>query len=423
MKILLNTFGSHGDLHPFLGLTRALVALGHQVTLATHAEYESLVRREGASFIAMPPSFADIGPTDEWTERTHHPTKGPEVVIREIVLPYLDAGYEIMKAAVPQHDLVVTHSLSFGAIAAAEKFHVPRLSVVLQPMIFFSAYDPPVLPQAPYLAAFAKFGPGALELLKRLASGPLWKWIEPVQELRRREGLPPYTKLPLMDGQFSKDGTLCLFPEAFASPQADWPPHCAQLGFPFFDEHDTATLSEGTRRFLEEGPPPVVFTLGSSVIMGRSRFFEYALAAMQQIGGRAIFLHGPNPAIVPAEAKNRPEIHLADYEPFSKLFHRAETVVHQCGIGTTAQALRSGRPQVLVPFSHDQPDNAARVARLGCGVVVPSKRLSTRRLQRALLAVRDKSYTQAARQAAPRFQPGDFQVHLASALQRLTPRG
>jgi UDP:flavonoid glycosyltransferase YjiC (YdhE family) len=53
------------------------------------------------------------------------------------------------------------------------------------------------------------------------------------------------------------------------------------------------------------------------------------------------------------------------YAPFSELFPRARAVVHSGGIGTVSQALRSGRPMVVTPYGFDQPDNAARLARLG----------------------------------------------------------
>ncbi len=56
-----------------------------------------------------------------------------------------------------------------------------------------------------------------------------------------------------------------------------------------------------------------------------------------------------------------------NYVPFSKVLPRAAALVHHGGIGTTAQALAAGVPQLVVPFAHDQPDNAARVRRLGVG--------------------------------------------------------
>ena len=72
------------------------------------------------------------------------------------------------------------------------------------------------------------------------------------------------------------------------------------------------------------------------------------------------------------------EVFVCGYAPHSLLFPRAAAIVHHGGIGTLAQALRSGRPQLIVPYFADQLDNAARTARLGV-----ARRSSPRRYNRA----------------------------------------
>ena len=115
--------------------------------------------------------------------------------------------------------------------------------------------------------------------------------------------------------------------------------------------------------FLASGEPPIVFTLGSSAVMKADDFYSESAEAAKLLRKRAILLIG-------RDTRNRPEnlpagVIAVEYAAFSTLLPRASVVVHQGGIGTTAQAMRAGRSMLVVPFGFDQPDNAARVERLG----------------------------------------------------------
>ena len=97
---------------------------------------------------------------------------------------------------------------------------------------------------------------------------------------------------------------------------------------------------------------------------------------------RAILLTGPSaPEDLPAGVRAFP------YLPYSTVFPRAAAVVHQAGIGTLAQAMRAGRPQLILPVAFDQPDNARRAAALGLGRVLPFKKATAQRLASELAAL------------------------------------
>src|ERR1019366_84847 len=117
-------------------------------------------------------------------------------------------------------------------------------------------------------------------------------------------------------------------------------------------------------------PPPVVFTLGSSAVFDAGKFFAESLAAVSATGQRAVLLIGRDPRNVPTTAVPSTVL-IAQYAPYSELLPRAAATIHQGGVGTTAQALRSGKPMIVVPWSHDQPDNAMRVRKLGVAPVIP----------------------------------------------------
>jgi UDP:flavonoid glycosyltransferase YjiC (YdhE family) len=203
-----------------------------------------------------------------------------------------------------------------------------------------------------------------------------------VRALRRDLGLPP-GRSPLFEGKASPRLNLALFSPVLQQPQPDWPAATVQTGFAFYDEPDAAPLSPAVERFLAEGEPPLVFTLGSSAVHLAGDFYAQAAAAAQSLGRRSLLMLGSNavPDGLPAS------VQCCDYAPFAHVFPRAAAIVHQGGVGTTAQALRAGKPMVVVPFAHDQFDNAARVTRLGVARTIPRQRSAARPMAHELASL------------------------------------
>jgi UDP:flavonoid glycosyltransferase YjiC (YdhE family) len=215
-------------------------------------------------------------------------------------------------------------------------------------------------------------------------------WFKPYYALEKELGLPARGN-PFFGGGHSPERVLALFSEVLAAPQKDWPAQTRICGFPFFDArgelklrtdlpsgdvNETSKLSPELEDFLQAGEPPIVFTLGSSAVMDAGRFYHESCEAVQKLRRRAILLAGREanvPQHLPAG------VAAFDYAPYSLLFPRCAAIVHQGGVGTTAQALRSGRPQLVMPYSHDQPDHAARIQRLGVGASLPRTQYSATR--------------------------------------------
>jgi UDP:flavonoid glycosyltransferase YjiC (YdhE family) len=205
-----------------------------------------------------------------------------------------------------------------------------------------------------------------LKLAQRLTS----PWTAPIRAFRDELGLPDAGD-PLYAGQFSPFGTLALFSSTFGPPQRDWPPNTVTTGFVFPAE--TPVLPPDVEEFLDRREPPIVFTLGSSAVGAAGSFYEESIRAAEAIQRRAILLVGRDPRNRPARALP-PTMLTVEYASHSALFPRAAAVVHHAGIGTTAAALRAGRPMLVVPHAHDQPDNAFRAARLGVARVLDAQR-------------------------------------------------
>jgi UDP:flavonoid glycosyltransferase YjiC (YdhE family) len=236
--------------------------------------------------------------------------------------------------------------------------------------------------------------------MQRLARFITRKWPEPVYALRRELGLPP-GKNPIFDAKHSPNLVLALFSRVLGAEQRDWPENTLVTGFCFYDaDAGNAALPAQLEEFLAAGEPPVVFTLGSAAVLAAGDFYEQSALAAKELGVRAVLLIG-------ADERNRPQqelpdsICVAEYAPYSGLFPRASLVVHQGGVGTTAQCLRAGRPMIIMPYSHDQPDNARRMKRMGVADVIQRSQYKPWRVARRvrdLLA--DPEYAERARIAA-----------------------
>ncbi len=362
-RIVLSTFGSLGDVHPSIAMAHGLKARGHEPVIATSEIYRKKIEGEGIAFHPVRPDAPDPARKNDLLKRVMDQRKGGEVVLREVILPVVKESYEDLAAAARGADLLVSHMLTFATPLVAEKLGLPWASTMLTPFGFFSVYDPPVLAPAPFLQSLRFLGPRFHRPLVRLMKWSVRTWSEPWHRLRGELGLPLARHDPFFEGQHSPQLVLGLFSRLLGESQPDWPAQTVLTGFPFYDRHGTKGMPAELSEFLDRGSPPIVFTLGSSAVCDAGTFYETSVAAAMQLNQRAVLLVGEDTGNRPAQL---PEGVVAfEYAPFSELFPRAKVIVHQGGVGTTGQAMRAGRPMLVVPFAHDQPDNAARVVRLG----------------------------------------------------------
>jgi len=364
-RIVLTTHGTLGDLHPYLAIALELQARGHKPVIATSAYHRRKIEAAGVEFHVIRPdiSFDD----KKFHRRLTEPKRGMERVIREFMLPVLREMYDDLMVVVQKDggaDLLISQILIFAAPIIAEKTCIRWVSTELQPGVFMSAYDPPVLAPFPALAKLRGLGSTFHGALFRFAKLTARSWGEPVRQFRRELGLS-LGKDPLFEGRNSPHLVLALFSRVLGEPQPDWASNTLVTGFPFYDE-EGSSLTPELAQFLDEGEPPIVFTLGSNAVWDAGSFYKESIAAAQKLGNRAMLLVGHDPHNQPSERLPR-NIVAAPYAPYAQIFPRASVIVHQGGIGTTAQALRAGKPMLVMPFGGDQYDNGARAERLGVG--------------------------------------------------------
>lgn len=396
-RIVLATFGSLGDLHPYVAVSRKLARRGHCPLIATFEEYRGAVEAEGIGFAPLRPSMSVFGDRTAVLERLFDPWRGPEIMIREMFMPRLRDSYRDLADACRGAELLVTHPLTFAGPLLAQKMGLRWVSSILAPLSLFSEIDPPLFPAAPVLAWARKLGVAPYRWLFRIPRAMVRRWEQPLREFRAELGLPPTDAIAQFEGQFSPRLNLALFSPVLAAPQPDWPANTLVCGFPRFDgaPPDARTLSD-LEAFLAAGKPPIVFGLGSSAVMVAGNFWRAAIEAVGRVGQRAILLTGKPPEEL---GPVPPQVKTYQYLPYSAVFPRAAAIVHPGGIGTLAQALAAGRPQLIVPVAFDQPDNARRTAALGVARIVPFKKATAAAMARelaALLAAPDRAARAAA---------------------------
>lgn len=405
------TWGSMGDVHPFLGIACALKARGHRVTYLTNQSFEDLALEAGIEFHpigTMLDAQVTINDPDLW-----HPRKGFQVIWRSS----LPAQRLIADFLVDQPDAssltVIAHPLTLpGAMTARDRVPGMRLiAAYLAPGNLRTTHDPMWL--------------GPTRMPRWVPQGwRHWMWrqidariLDPlalpgINALRASHGLPPVDHYSsVLYG--AADSSLLLFPEWFGPAMPDWPAHLVGGDFPLFDSFD-AQPNADLNRFLAAGDKPIVFTFGSAMTHA-AEAFAASVRACERLGRRGLLLtmfEEQIPRNLPPGVKWLP------YVPFRDLLPHAAAVVHHGGIGSMAEALRAGVPQLVVPMAYDQFDNAARVQSLGVGAMIARHRYRAGAVSKLLQKLlRDESVRANCGSVAARFNNHDSLQGICDAVE------
>jgi len=358
MHAILVSVGTDGDVFPFVGLGIRLRARGHRVTLVANEHYQASALQQGFAFRGLVSNRETnelIGNPDIW-----HPVKSAIVGARW-GRRALQRQYTLLAELVRDEDAVlVAYPPVFAARLVQEKLSRPLASLVVMPWMILSMCAPPAIAGGFHLPRRA---PGwVVQLHWRLLEAAANMLIgRHVNRIGRSLDLKPIRRI--CRWSFSPQLAIGLFPEWYAPPQPDWPAQMQLAGFPLFDGGNEAGLPQDVLDFCRAGHPPVAVTFGSGMMHG-AQLFRAAIEACRLLGERGILLTKFGQQL---SSPLPPFVHQCDYAPFQKLFPRCSGVVHHGGVGTTAQALAAGIPQLILPMAWDQPDNAMRVKRLGVG--------------------------------------------------------
>ena len=379
--VVLTTAGSLGDLYPVLSVARALEAAGIEARLALSPDDVAVARRWGLDATPIGPSAAEIERRlglgrDEIAASV---LRDPSPILRDLAIPMAEALVYDLAPLVDGAGAVAATLLALSAPLAAERAGVPFVPLALQPMLTFAPSDPPGIEPIRRIVVPApgRLGRAWNRAVLRVARAELSRRHRgDLDALRARLGLPPGSGTPLVDDP-PADLRIGLWDPDFAPAPPDGPPGLEVVGFP--PAPPSSADDPAVARWMEDGAPALVVTLGSAAHrIGPRGFWAGAVDAARRLGMRAVLLHGE--AAVP----EGPDILAKPYAAHAALFPLAGAILHHGGIGTTAEALRAGKPQLVMPVGGDQPDNAARLRRMGAAAVLAPRRFSGARAAQAL---------------------------------------
>lgn len=388
-KIVLTTVGTLGDLHPFIAIAIALKERGHRPVLAIAEDHVAKVRAAGLEAVSVLPSFDLIWERmglseDDAVKRV---MADQIYLLEQVVLPWLASSTTALDEVVADADALVGSLFVFGAPIVAEKRKVPLVSIILQPMAMLSVHSPPQTPDfwmlnsAPSGAIGVHWNRLAYAFLRKVLRRRYGKKIDAV---RASHGLAPARDASMFDVSIESALTLCCYSPLFGPLQKDAPPGTEVVGFPVFDSQtgNDETPDAELEAFLAAGPPPLVFTLGSFAVYAPGDFYREAARTAEKLGMRAVLLTGDR-----SNMTSGGDILVRSYAPHSTLFPRASAIIHHGGIGTTGQALRAGKPQLVVPHMGDQADNAHRIKQMGVGRSLAARRFTASRAAPVIAAL------------------------------------
>jgi len=353
-RIGIQTWGSDGDILPFFGLAKALVASGHRVTMVVTSvdgkDYRELGRSIGAE-VLMVNGPALVG--DPYSlSRASNPLVQLRALLAACYDPLVGPMYDASVALCESSDVVLGHALCHTLLTAAELAAVPRVSVALSPMLLPTAHLSPNGRRLP--APLNRFLWWAGD---RVMSAVLFRKAE---ELRAAHGMRPLRSLhrELYTSDFL---TLLACSPALCPPMPDWPDTVKVVG-QLLVPADIGAPSDALLQFISQGAAPVFMTFGSCSQFNADADLRLFTQAAGKAGIRAVIQMDGAGEGTPLGS---PDVVICGRADHAAVFPKCAAVVHHGGAGTAHAALRAGVPSVVVAHAFDQTDWGARLRNAG----------------------------------------------------------
>ena len=381
MRIGIQTWGSEGDIRPFLALGAALAKRGHQIELlyteVGDRRYEAVASALGftAKAIASP-----VINHDQEIElglkilNTRNQFEQGLVIFKSMLEPAIERMFEAAQDLCKRSDVLIHHFVLHAARAAADLAGLPTITVQFAHMLTPSRHIHPQ--SAPRLGEIGNL------IEWKLARFALNRtMLKDVNRLRRGAGLPPFRDLLLDAWPSHRLNLLASSPALLEERPADWPAWHQMCGFLELPPHEHESVTPEIDAFLSGGAPPVFMGFGSLMPMAGGIHLTDTIAAFED----AARIAGCR-AIIQSEIE-RPwsdQIFYVRRTPHRLVFPRCTAVVHHAGAGTTHSSLRAGVPSIVVPHVSDQFAWCDELQRLG----VAAKPIRRLKLNAATLASR-----------------------------------
>lgn len=377
MHVVMTPLGSAGDVLPHVALGRSLKARGHEVVVLANEHFQGMVAGAGLE-------FAPLGTAAFYSEIMDHPDLWNPAragrVFLESMLTLIPLTFQtILEHARPGESVLVCSSADFGALSAGEKMKLPVARVAVEPINLLSAHNPFMttgLRRVDWVPIWLRRNLIAIgrSKMNRDLGTRLAKFRTGVGLSQLRTSIWDWWQAPPVIG---------LFPEWFAPYRPDWSESTRLTGFLQFSREDGSRTPRALLDFLNRGAPPVVFTV-TSFNRQASEYFSVVVEVSERIGCRAVLVT-PHRAQIPDQLPSN-VVHF-DYAPFAEILPRCAALVHNGGIGTMAEALVAGIPQLIVPYMLAHFDHAIRLRDLGAGDYLVGRKFGDRSLREMLTSI------------------------------------
>jgi UDP:flavonoid glycosyltransferase YjiC (YdhE family) len=384
-RIILATTGTAGDINPFIALGIGLRARGHDIVFATEAR--SSVNVAAAGFPIHPLSgdmLAAVGDQIIAPLGSGNPLKAWRHIVDNWVAPTLRPYIEELTEACAGADLLIGTAVLMPAAFVTDLLSIPLVTLATSPAGIRSAdiWPLPVTFQLP-------------KHMQRLANRLFWALGQqmtarvmdpPLNQVRAEYGLRQRKNWLDVGGASTARLVGVTVSPTLCPPPPDWPAVVRETGFLFWDRPSTWCMPTELDTYLAAGEPVVCISFGSMSLdlgHGFDAIYREAIAAVRAAGARALVIGAQRQALPDPLP---PEVYALPFAPFSQVYPRCTAVINHGGIGSAAQALRAGVPQLVVPWAFDQFWTAAQIERIGAGRGLRSKRFTA---QRAAPLLRD----------------------------------
>ena len=125
-RIILATFGSYGDIHPYLAIAAGCIRVVTHPVIATSELYREKLVAGGFNFVPVRPHIPPPQEQDPaMMEKVMNPKSGSGFLLNEMLFPFVREGYEDLLRAVAGADLLLTHPISFAGPLVAQRRACP----------------------------------------------------------------------------------------------------------------------------------------------------------------------------------------------------------------------------------------------------------------------------------------------------------
>ncbi len=414
MRISLLAYGSRGDIEPFVALGVGFMRAGHSVRLAAPVVFEQLVSSRGIDFIGLPGD--PEGLVQDLVDKAGKNYLRMIRTLSKFVVPIAVGVLDQIRFACENTDIIVHSFLltNAGHELAREK-SIPDFSAQFFPVFSTSSEFPGIVfPDLPLGNLYRRFTHEFITQTFWQGSRILYRWIR-----RKYPHLPPLSGWPFAARRDHRTPILYAFSPHVLPPPADWGDDVHIIGYWFMDD-PAWRPPEKLLHFIESGSTPIAVAFGSTSTRNPERMANTIREALALSEQRAVIVGVENHFNDPPDT-----VFQLGYAPYSWLFSRMSAVVHHGGAGTTGAGLMAGVPNIIIPFTSDQPFWGHRVHSIGAGPKpLPAKKLTAQILAKSIIAtVSDQEMSAQAKAIGARIRAEDGVSRAVDIVQEYVEEG